>query len=137
MAEIWTPDELGRIHDADELEIATPRADGTLRDWVPIWAVCVGTHAYVRTWKRRDTGWYGQVVDSRKARIRVPGLERDVFVAAVGAIDIELRAGVDAAFPSKYGRYGRGTVERMTTEEAAATTLRLDPQPRDRTVDDP
>ena len=38
----WTSDELDRIGSADELRIASPRADGTLRPYVPIWVVRVG-----------------------------------------------------------------------------------------------
>jgi hypothetical protein len=66
---------------------------------VPIWVVSTGGQVYVRTWYRRETGWFGQVLASRRARIRVPG--------------------------AKYGRHG-GT-ERMVTDEAAAATLRISP----------
>jgi hypothetical protein len=125
----WSADELARIGRADELEIAVQRADGTPRRWVPIWAVCVGDQVFARTWYRRDTGWFGAVLDSRRARIRVPGVEADVAVENVGDDQGELRAGVDAAYRAKYGRYGGPTVDRMTTDDAAATTLRLIPSP--------
>jgi hypothetical protein len=69
----WPPEELERIGRADDLRIAVKRADGTLRRWVPIWVVDVGGQAYVRTWYRRDDGWFGHVLDSRRARIRAPG----------------------------------------------------------------
>jgi hypothetical protein len=121
----WTPEEAQRIAAAQELEIASRRPDRTLRRWVPIWVVSVGEQVFVRTWYRRDTGWFGRVVASRQGRIRVPGLEADVTVEDVGAGTPELRAGVDAAYAAKYGRSG-GT-ERMVTAEAAATTLRLSP----------
>jgi hypothetical protein len=35
----WTSDELARIGDAEELEVASLRHDGTLRSPVTIWAV--------------------------------------------------------------------------------------------------
>ena len=127
MTEPWSKDELERISTAEELEIAVRRADGTLRRWMPIWAVCVDGQVYVRTWYRRDTGWYGRVVQSRRARIRVRGLERDVSVEDAGHVDSELRAGVDAAYRTKYARYGSTTVAHMTTDEAAASTLRIIP----------
>jgi len=123
MAVTWTPDELQRIGGAPELEIAGQRADGTLRRWVPIWVVSTGGQVYVRTWYRRDTGWFGQVLASGRARIRVPALEADVIVEDVGADAPGLRAEIDDAYRAKYGRYG-GT-ERMVTDEAAAATLRL------------
>ena len=116
MTTAWSPRQLEQIGHADELEIATRRADGTLHRWVPIWVVCVDDQPYVRTWYRRDDGWFGHALDSRRARIRVPGLEVDVVIDDVGEDKGELRAGVDAAYHAKYGRYGGASVERMTTD---------------------
>src|ERR1700744_4207494 len=99
----WTPEETRRIGAAPELEIASRRPDGTLRRWVPVWVVSAGGQAYVRTWYRRDTGWFGHVLAAGRARIRVPGLEADVGVEDVGAEPAELRAGIDAAYRAKYG----------------------------------
>ncbi len=128
MNAVWPPGELERIGSAEELHITARRADGTLGREVPIWVVCVSEQVYVRTWHRRDNGWFGRVVDSRRARIRVPGLEADVAVFDVGGDMAELRAGVDAAYRAKYGRYGETTVDRMVTADAAASTLRLTPE---------
>jgi hypothetical protein len=128
MTAVWSPDELERIGTAEELHVATKRADGTLRREVPVWVVSAKGQVYVRTWYRRDDGWFGHAVDSRRARIRVPGLEADIAVEDVGNDQAELRAGVDAAYRAKYGRYGKTTVERMVTDDAAATTLRLVPE---------
>ena len=125
MTGAWPAEALQRIVKAEELEIAARRTDGTLRRWVPIWVVGVGGRIYVRTWHRRDTGWFGQVLDSRRARIRVPGLEADVAVEDIGKGEAALRADVDAAYRTKYGRYGATTVDRMLTDEAAAATLGL------------
>ena len=87
MTVAWSPDELERIGGAEELQIATKRADGTLRRAVPIWVVRAGGQVYVRTWYRRDSGWFGHAVGSRRARIRVPGLEADVAIEDVGGDD--------------------------------------------------
>jgi hypothetical protein len=124
----WSLDELERIGTAEELHVATKRGDGTLRREVPIWVVSAKGQVYVRTWYRRDNGWFGRAVDSRRARIRVPGLEADIAIEDVGNDQAELRASVDAAYRAKYGRYGKTTVERMVTDAAAATTLRLVPE---------
>lgn len=122
MATAWTPDDLRAITVADELEVSAERRDGKPRRWVPIWVVCVDDEVFVRTWQRRTTGWFGQVLDSGRAAVRVPGLVADVVVEDVGA---ELRrAEVDAAYDTKYGRYG-ASVGRMVGDDAAATTLRL------------
>ena len=121
----WSPDELERIERAEELRIATERADGTLRRDVPIWVVSAGGHVYVRTWYRRDNGWFGHAVGTRRARIRIAGLEADVAVEDIGDDKSYLRADVDAAYRAKYGRYREATVDRMVSDDAAATTLRL------------
>ncbi|MEF2978019.1 DUF2255 family protein [Subtercola sp. YIM 133946] len=124
MPDAWSPGELELIDRADELEIAPQRPDGR-RMWVPIWVVRVDGDVYLRTWHRRDTGWFGRAVSSQRARIRVPGLEREVRVDDVGVGDERMRAGIDAAYTTKYGRYGGATVDRMTNDDAAAATLRM------------
>jgi hypothetical protein len=127
MTSSWSADDVQHLDRAEELEISTGRPDGTWRPWVPIWVVVVEGSAYVRTWHRRDTGWYGQAVGSGRARIRVPGLTADVVVADVGDGGPALRAGVDAAYRGKYARYGDATTARMVDDGAAASTLRLTP----------
>ena len=128
MAIPWTPEQLDPIDAADELEIAVRRDDGTLRRRLPIWVVRVGDAVYVRTWRRRETGWFGRVVSTRRARVRVPGVEADVAVEDVGDGPRTTRADVDAAYRAKYGRYGRSTLDSMVSDAAAASTLRLMPE---------
>jgi len=123
----WTPEQLARIDESDELEITSRRPDGTLRTWRPIWVVHVDGQVYVRTWHRRTTGWFGRVVESLQARARVPGLETDVTVADVGPGPGGLRARVDEAYRAKYARYGPGSVGPMVADPAVAATLRLTP----------
>ena len=127
MTAAWTPEQLERIDAAEELQIASRRVDGTLRRWTPIWVVRVDGQVYVRTWHRRTTGWFGDVLDSHRARVRVPGLEADVAVEDVGDGPGDLRAGVDQAYRAKYARYGATTVGPMVADAAAAATLRLVP----------
>lgn len=129
MAATWSPEQLEQIGMADELQIASRGADGTLRRWTPIWVVGVSGQVYVRTWHRRESGWFGHVLDSHRARIRVPGLEDDVTVEDAGVGTAELRADIDAAYRTKYGRYGPTSVEAMVSAAAAAATLRLSPEP--------
>jgi hypothetical protein len=126
MTAAWSPRELRCIGAARELCIAVERADGTLRRWTPVWVVCAGRQVYVRTWYRRDTGWFGHAVRSRRARVRVPGLEADVTIEDVGEGAAGLRESIDSAYGAKYGSAGSAS---MVTASAAATTLRLTPQP--------
>jgi hypothetical protein len=120
---LWSSQELDRIGRALELQIAPRRVDGTLRRSVPIWVVTVGADVYVRTWYRRPHGWFGQVLESGRARIRVPGLEVDVAVEEQGEGTARLRAGIDASYRAKYERHGGA--DDMVTAASAATTLRL------------
>jgi hypothetical protein len=124
----WSPAAVASIAGAQELEIAARRADGSLRRPVPIWVVAVGDRIYVRTWYRRDTGWFGQVLRSGRAHVRVPDLEADVAVADIADRDPALRAEIDAAYRAKYASYGSATIDRMVGPEAAAATLQLSPE---------
>lgn len=125
MTATWSPHELQCIEKARELNIAAKRADGTLGRWTPIWVVCAHDQVYVRTWYRRDTGWFGQALRSHRARVRVPGLEADVAVEDVGESPAEIGESVDTAYRTKYGSAGS---ESMVAASAAATTLRLNPE---------
>ncbi|SEP60631.1 DUF2255 family protein [Microlunatus flavus] len=122
----WERDELAAVDAAAELEIAVRRDDGALRAWTPVWVVRVDEQVLVRSWYRRGTGWFGAVLRSRHARVRVPGLEADVTVDDLGDADPVLSAAVDTAYRAKY-RAGAGS---MVTPEAVSTTLRLVPSGR-------
>ncbi len=121
MTSRWSARALERIDAAVELDIAVRRTDASLRRWTPIWVVCADGQVYVRSWYRRDTGWFGAVLQSRRARIRVPGLDADVDVEDVGGGSEQLPGSVDAAYRAKYGA---GSAS-MIGADAAATTLRL------------
>ncbi|WP_214406868.1 DUF2255 family protein [Pseudonocardia lacus] len=120
----WSAEDLRLIDAARELEIAVERPDGRPGRWLPIWVVRADDQVYVRTWYRRDTGWYGRALRSRRARIRVPGREADVTVEDVGAASTRLGAAVDDAYRAKYG----SGADSMVTDTAVATTLRLTPE---------
>jgi hypothetical protein len=119
----WTPEQLALVDAARELDIAVCRVDGTLRPWTPIWVVHVVGDVYVRTWHRRDTGWFGMALRTKHARVRVPGVEVDVLIEDVGIGPPGLREGVDDAYRAKYGG---GSTGKMVGDEAATTTLRFD-----------
>ena len=125
MPSAWSAAELAAVDESDELHIVVRRPDGSLRPAVPIWVVSAAGHIYVRTWYRRDSGWFGRVLTARRARITVGAMVADVVVEDVGVGSPELRVRVDAAYRAKYARYGAATAGRMISDEAAAATLRL------------
>jgi hypothetical protein len=118
----WTPEQLGAIGAADELDIAAFRPDGTLRPYTTIWVVRVGDGLYVRSYRGRDGAWYQAVQRRPEGRIRTGGAEYDVTLGPPADVDEDA---IDVAYRSKYGRYGRSYLDPMLAPGARATTLRL------------
>src|SRR4051794_15094010 len=117
----WTIDELSRIGDADELEIASLRPDGSLRGPRTIWAVRHGDDIYVRSVNGPDSAWYRGVQRRHQGHIAAGGVEADVnFVAATHDIDDE----IDAAYGAKYSYFQTG-LDHIVRPEARSTTLKL------------
>ena len=132
----WSTEQLQLLDAAVELNIAVPRPDGALGRWTTVWVVCVGQGVFVRSWHRRETGWFGRAVTTGRARIRAIGLETDVAVVDLGRtgdrsgeepqLQGELFDEVDSAYRTKYGAFGDATVGAMVSAHARVTTLRLD-----------
>ncbi|HEY7065100.1 MAG TPA: DUF2255 family protein [Chloroflexota bacterium] len=121
----WTSDELSKIGAADELEIAPRRRDGTLRKPVTIWVVRHGDDLYVRSAYGPGDGWFRGTRASHEGHVQAGGVDRDVaFEDADHALDDAL----DAAYRTKYRRYGASYVDLMVSPEARATTLKLLPR---------
>jgi hypothetical protein len=66
----WTNEELDRIGAAEELEVASLRADGTLRRPVTIWVIREGDDLYVRSWRGRSGAWYRGTQERHQGHIR-------------------------------------------------------------------
>ena len=69
MTRAFTSDERDRIGAADELDISTRRADGTLGPPVPIWVVRVGDALYIRSWRGTGGAWYRTASAQRAGHI--------------------------------------------------------------------
>lgn len=126
-AAAWHPAELERIASAEEVEVASLRPDGSLTRPVVIWVVSHAGELYIRSWKGPKAGWYRATQMRREGRIAAGGLEKDVSFERVdgGSVD----GAVDAAYRSKYRRYGGSYVDEMIAPLARATTLKLVPRP--------
>jgi hypothetical protein len=121
----WTSQELSQIAAADELEIASVRRDGTLRNPVTVWGVRYGDDIYVRSAYGRSAAWFRGTQVRHEGHVQAGGIDRDViFVDADHVIDDE----IDAAYRTKYHRYGASYVDQMVSPEARATTLKLVPR---------
>jgi hypothetical protein len=121
--EHWSDDELRRIADSDELEIAPVRSDGTLRRPVTIWVVRVGDDVYVRSVNGRSASWFRRAQDRHEARISVVGVTKDVRLVETG----EDTDAIDAAYRTKYRRYAARIIDSIISPQAGAATLKLVP----------
>jgi len=122
----WARDELDRIGKADELEIVTPRRDGTQRKPVTIWVVRHGDDLYVRSGYGDRAAWYRGARQHRDGHIIAGGVDKDVRFEH--AIDPALNDAIDAAYRSKYLHHGAQWVDPMVAAEARATTIKLVPR---------
>ncbi|MFE1794857.1 DUF2255 family protein [Streptomyces sp. NPDC059517] len=120
----WNSSDLEKIATAEELDLASERSNGTLRDPVTMWVVRSGDRLYVRSVKGRGGPWYEGTQARRQGRIEAGGVRQDVTFQEA---DPEEYPGVDAAYREKYGRYTT-IVEHVLTERARAATLRLEPR---------
>jgi hypothetical protein len=121
----WTSDELTRIGTADELQIASRRGDGTLRNPRTIWVVRVGDDLYVRSMYGRTGGWFPATQVRHQGHIRAGGVERDVTFADA---DPARNDQIDAAYRDKYRRYGPNIIGGVMNAEARAATIKLIPR---------
>ncbi len=119
----WAGDDLERIGAAEELELASVRDDGTLRDPVTMWVVRHGDDLYVRSVKGRGSSWFRGAQIRHEARIRAGGVDRDALLVETDDVNDEL----DAAYRAKYRRYAAGIVDSIVSPEARAATLKLMP----------
>lgn len=119
----WTNDELTRIDESDELQIASQRRDGTLRNPVIIWAVRLGDDLYVRSVNGRDAAWFRGTQARHQGRIWAGGVEKDVTFEEVNDLNDE----IGAAYHTKYRRYAANIINSILSPEARSATIKLVP----------
>ena len=121
----WTNEELGRIGEAQELQLASERPDGTLRPYVTMWVVRVDDELYVRSAYGANNPWFRRAKASGVGRIRAGGVERDVTFAEPAP---DVHPNIDATYRGKYDRYGPAIVGTVVGSPAHAVTIRLVPR---------
>ncbi len=121
----WTSDELTKIGTAEELQIASLRHDGTLRNPVTIWVVRHGDDLYVRSVNGRTAAWFRGTQARHEGRIWAGGVEKNVtFVDA----DHDNDDAPDAAYRTKYRRYAANIIDAITSPAARSATIKLVPR---------
>jgi hypothetical protein len=123
-AAAWSASELDRIGQAEELQLASRRQDGTLRPYVTMWAVRAGDELYVRSAYGPNNPWYRRATASGTGRIRAGGAERDVTFTQA---DEGAQGEIDDAYHAKYDRYGPQIVGSVVGGDAHKVTIRLVP----------
>jgi hypothetical protein len=121
----WTADQLDRIGNATELDLASRRADGTLTGFTTMWVVRLDDDLYVRSAGGPDRPWYRHALANGVGRIRAGGVETDTTF--VDAVDDAPHDDIDAGYHRKYDRYGPGPVGHVTGPASHAVTVRLVP----------
>ena len=122
----WTGEELNRIGKAEELQIASLRRDGTIRNPVTIWVVRVGEDLYVRSVYGRSSGWFRGTQIRNEGHIQAGGVDKDVTF--VEETDPSVNEQIDAAYRTKYRRYAASIINSTLTPEARSATIKLIPR---------
>lgn len=122
----WTGDELTRIGTAEELEIASLQADGTVGKPTTIWVVRVGDALYVRPVNGRRGAWFRGTQVRHEGTIEAGGLSRVVTFENVDA-DEAIHDQISAAYWEKYAQYPQW-VPPVVTAKAREATLKLIPR---------
>lgn len=122
----WTSAELAKIETAEELELASRRRDGSLRQPVVMWVVRDGADVYVRSMHGRAGTWFRGTQTRREGHIRAGGVDKDVdFVVDT---DPAVNERIDAAYRGKYRRYGPNIIGGVVNPDARAATIKLIPR---------
>ncbi|MFG2356953.1 DUF2255 family protein [Streptomyces sp. NPDC048521] len=116
----WTPEDQALFSETYAL-VLTAGDDG--HDGVEIGMVVVDGRLYVRAYRGVRSRWYRAARDLGHGRIQVAGVTRDVLLQTR---DLDLSPGLDAAFRAKYGPLADALV---TSPQARAATIRIDPAP--------
>jgi len=122
----WTSDELNKIGNAEELQIASLRSDGSQRNPVTIWVVRVDDDLYVRSVNGRGSAWFRGTEVRHEGHIRADGVDKDVAFLEESNPDINEQ--IDAAYRTKYRRYATSIVNTTLTPAARAATIKLVPR---------
>lgn len=122
----WSDEDLRRVADTAELQLASGRGDATLRPCTTMWVVRVGDVLHVRSAGGPERPWYRHALAACTGRIRAGGVEADV---TFGQAASDAHEAIDAAYHAKYDSYGPRMVGSVVGPDAYRVTLRLVPEP--------
>jgi hypothetical protein len=121
----WPKDELRRIAETDDLQVAPFREDGTTYGtptW--IWSVVVDGDLYVRAYNGTRSRWYQAAQKQQAGRITAAGFTEEVTYEPVKVNALNDR--IDAAYRAKYA--GSPYLDAMIGARARAATVKITPR---------
>ncbi|MET7335850.1 DUF2255 family protein [Nonomuraea sp. NPDC005650] len=124
----WTSDELTAIGEAEELDLASRRADGSLRRPVTMWVVRVGDDLYVRCMNGRAGAWYLGAQTRHQGRVTAGGVAAEVTFADTDPGDTAVHDRIDEVYRTKYRRYGANIIGGVVNPASRAATIKLTPE---------
>lgn len=127
----WTAEDLDRIGQAEELDLAPRRPDGSLQSFTTMWVVRANGGLYVRSAGGPKRPWFRHAQATGAGRIRAGGVEVDVQFAEAGP---DAQSAIDEAYHEKYDRYGATIVGHVTGPDAYPVTVRLFPAAEGRSL---
>jgi hypothetical protein len=119
----WSTGKLVIVDGATELQIASRRPDDSIRSFVTVWMVRVGTDVYVRSGAGYGgvSRWFPRARDAGSGMVRVDGQEWQAIFTHLEPND-PVHGEIDAAYVHKYGgSFG------MTDAATHEHTLRIEP----------
>src|SRR5215218_4155403 len=120
----WKPEELRRIADTDDLNIAPFRQDGvTYGTPTWIWSVVVDDGLYVRGYNGQQSRWYQAAIRQKAGRIRAAGMTKPVMFEPV---DGPMNDRIDDAYRAKYA--ASPYLKPMIGARARSATVRVLPK---------
>ncbi|MER7930270.1 DUF2255 family protein [Streptomyces sp. NPDC096057] len=121
----WTPEDQILLADTYALVLT---AGDEAHQGVEIGMVVVDGDLYVRAYRGVRSRWYRAARDAGHGRIDIAGVTHDVLLTTRD-LTLTLTPALDDAFRAKYGTLADALV---TSPEARAATIRIDPAPRPR-----
>lgn len=120
----WSTQALHTLASAEEVHLATRRADGTLRSPRIIWVVTSGERVFIRSTNGPGAAWYQGATATGAGQLTAGGVHHDVTFAHVE--DEADLAAADAGYRAKYGRYA-SIVDHLEEPGPRAATLEVHP----------
>lgn len=120
----WTSQALHDLATAEEVHLATRRADGTLRSPRIIWVVASGQRVFIRSTNGPTAVWYRAAIATGAGQLTSRATSHDVSFTHVD--DEADLADADAAYRAKYGHYA-SIVDHLQESGPRAATLEVHP----------